>query len=262
VSGTVSVQQHISIEGSSQVEFYFSGDPVGSFTDSWAAHLSGEGAQGLVDFNNLPIRVWGHVSGEGSDGWPEIEIDHFEEVYPGLRFQAWLGTWQPVTLEGKVVLLFTTLKDEQFVLGSSIDYGTSAAAGLQGDRVVIEGLAIPGQTFGGYPVITEFGSAVMSGDQADLSDYEITSNQPSVFDENFSEAGRAAQLQGLGKVEKVELVYATASLAGCRGMSLTESDPQLAPWLTVQPVWRFTGSFEDGRTFEIQIQALDEAYLK
>jgi len=63
-------------------------------------------------------------------------------------------------------------------------------------------------------------------------------------------------------VEKAELVYATASLAGCRGMSLTESDPKLAPWLTVQPVWRFTGSFDDGRTFEIQIQALDEAYLK
>jgi len=261
-SGTVSVQQYISIEGSSQTEFYFSGDPVGSFTDTWAAHLSGNGAQGLVDFHNLPVRVWGHVSGAGSDGWPEIEVDHFEEVYPGLRFQAWLGTWQAVTLEGKEVVLLTTVEGEKFVLGSSIDYGTSGSAGLQGDRVVIEGLAIPGQTFGGYPVITEFGSTVMSGDQTDLSNYEITSNRPSIFDENFSGAGQAAQLQGLAKVEKVELVYATASLGGCRAMNPTESDPRLAPYLYVQPVWRFTGSFEDGRTFEIQIQALDDLYLK
>jgi len=36
-----------------------------------------------------------------------IEVDRFEEVYPGLRIQAWLGTWKPVTLEGKQVLLFT-----------------------------------------------------------------------------------------------------------------------------------------------------------
>jgi Putative zinc-finger len=261
-SGTASVQQHISIEGSSQIEFYFSGEPVGSFTDPWAAHLSGEGAQGLMDLNDLPVRIWGRVSGIGSDGWPNIEVERFEEVYPGLRFQAWLGTWQAVTLEGKDVVVLTTVEGEKFVLSSSIDYGSSGAAGLEGDRIVIEGLAIPGQTFGGYPVITEFSSTVMSGDQTDLSAYEITSNKPRVYDESTGETAQALKLSGRARAEKVELVYATASMAGCRGGNPTESNPELAPYLYVQPVWRFTGSFEDGRTFEIQIQALDEAYLK
>jgi hypothetical protein len=63
-------------------------------------------------------------------------------------------------------------------------------------------------------------------------------------------------------VEKVELVYTTASLMGCRGMGFTENDPQVAPWTIVQPVWRFTGTFENGRPFEIQIQALAEEYLR
>jgi hypothetical protein len=30
----------------------------------------------------------------------------------------------------------------------------------------------------------------------------------------------------------------------------------------VQPVWRFRGSLDDGKTFEIQVQALEEGYLK
>jgi hypothetical protein len=188
-------------------------------------------------------------------------VERFEEVYPGLRIQAWLGKWQRVTLEGKEVLLFTTLDGEQFVLSSSIDYGASAAAGLEGDQVVIEGLAMPGKNFGGYPVITEYSSS-MAKDLTDLSSYEITSNRPGVYDETVGEAAQAQQLTARATVEQVELVYATATLAGCRDMVQAENNLQPAPCLIVQPVWRFTGSFDDGRTFEIQIQALAEEYLR
>jgi hypothetical protein len=261
-SGSVHVHKTIALNGESSYDFYFTGDAVGSSTDAWAAHLSGENSQELEMLNNLPVRIWGSVTGVHDDGWPDIELERFEEVYPGLRFQAWLGTWESVTLEGKDVLLFTTLEGEAFILGMSIDYGTSAVTGLQGDRMVIEGLAIPGQSFGGYPVITEFGSTVTGDDTIDLSKYEITSNRPSIYDESFSESTQAERLEGKAKVEKVELVYATASLGNCRGMGLSETDPLLAPWLNVQPVWRFSGSLDDGRTFEIQIQALREEYLR
>ena len=260
-AGTVTVQQRIYTDGRNQLEFYFSGEPVGSFSGSWAAHLVGEGTQGLVELNSLPVRIWGRVTGLASDGWPEVEVERFEEVYPGLRFQAWLGKWQRVTLEGKEVLLLTTLEGDQFVLSTSIDYGASAAIGLEGDQVVIEGLAMPGKTFGGYPVITEY-SGSMANDLTDLNSYEITSDKPRVFDESVGETAQAQQLTGQGTVEQVELVYATATLAGCRDMVLAENNLQSAPWLIVQPVWRFTGSFADGRTFEIQIQALAEEYLK
>ena len=261
-TGTVHVRKTIALNGEISFDFYFTGDAIESFSDVWAAHLSGENTGPLERLNNLPVRIWGSVTGGHDDGWPDIELERFEELYPGLRFQAWLGTRQPVTLEGKDVLLFTTLEGEDFILGSSIDFGTSEAAGLQDDRLVIEGLAIPGQTFGGYPVITEFASAVANGDTIDLSRYEITSNRPSIYDESFSESTQAERLEGKAKVEKVELVYATASLGNCRGMGLSETDPLLAPWLNVQPVWRFSGSFEDGRTFEIQIQALAEEHLR
>jgi hypothetical protein len=33
------------------------------------------------------------------------------------------------------------------------------------------------------------------------------------------------------------------------------------PWLYVQPIWRFSGVFEDGRPFEVQVQALPDEYL-
>jgi hypothetical protein len=42
----------------------------------------------------------------------------------------------------------------------------------------------------------------------------------------------------------------------------TAQAQQLTGQAMVQPVWRFTGSFEDGRTFEIQIQAIAEEYLR
>jgi hypothetical protein len=259
-TGSVHVRQYLSTQGETRFDYYFSGDPVGSVS-SWAAHLTGDGAQELRGLNSLPVRVWGTVSGLNEDGWPEIEVERFEEVYPGLRIQAWLGTWEPATLEGKEVLLFTTREGEQFVLSSSIDFGISTAVGLDGDQVVIEGLATPGNTFGGYPVITEFSSS-MGKDLTDLSGYEITSNRPELIDEHYLESTQAEDLQGTGKVEKVELVYTTASLMGCRGMGFTESDLQAAPWTIVQPVWRFTGTFENGRPFEIQIQALAEEYLR
>jgi hypothetical protein len=260
-SGTLSVQVHISMEGESRTDLYFSGDPVGSFTGTWAAHLSLKDSQELETLNRLPIRVWGKVTGIEDDGWPQVEVERYEEVYPGLRFQAWLGTWKPVTLEGKEVLLFTTKEGEQFVLSSSIQMGTSSATGLEGDLIVVEGLAFPDQKFGGYPVITEYSTSTAQ-DLTDLSGYEISANHPSVYDANTSEAAQALQLQGLATVEKVELVYATAFLYGCRGSVFSEADLEQSPWRIVQPVWRFTGSFQDGRTFEIQIQALADQYLK
>jgi hypothetical protein len=57
----------------------------------------------------------------------------------------------------------------------------------------------------------------------------------------------------------VELVYAAAFLNRCAG--LDQSSAADAPWLNVQPVWRFSGHLEDGRTFEIQVQGLPDEYL-
>jgi hypothetical protein len=87
----------------------------------------------------------------------------------------------------------------------------------------------------------------------------INSTQPRTMEPPTGRTG-ADLFQGKATVEQVELVYAAASLQNCGDIEM--SDPQGAPWLYVQPVWRFTGHLEDGRVFEIQVQALTEEYLR
>jgi hypothetical protein len=257
-AGRVVAVQHIYPNGRQVLEVSLSGDPVGDLS-GWSASLSGPNIGDLVQYQGLPMRIWGTVSEIGPDGWPVIEVERFEEVYTGLRFQAWLGTWQPVELGGKQVLLFTDADGQQYILSHSISYGTDAAIGRQGDRVIIEGLAIPGKTFGGYPVIDESGGSMAEG-RSDLNGYQLSSGNIHVWDESGSSEAQAAQVEGRGIVENVDLVYAAASLQRCGGNR--ETDPEQAPWLYVQPVWRFTGHFEDGRTFEIQVQALPDQYVR
>jgi hypothetical protein len=67
-------------------------------------------------------------------------------------------------------------------------------------------------------------------------------------------------LEGHATVENIELAYFAISLDRCTASD--ESDPTLAPWLYVQPVWVFSGTFDDGRRFEIRVQALPDEYLK
>jgi hypothetical protein len=262
--GFIMAAEHIFLDGSQALEVYLRGDQwddYGGFGQYWQARLESGQVDALAQLNNLPVRIWGMVEGTDEDGYPIIQVERFEEVHPGLRFEAWLGTWQVVTLEGKEVLLLTTQDGKQYVLSGSIDFGKDAAIGREGNAVIIEGLAEPGKSFGGYPVITEMAGSMAQG-VSDLSSYEITSNRLGVRDDRNAQADLAAasSLQGIGTVTKVELAYAAASLQQCGGMERV-NDPVQAPWLYVQPIWRFTGVFDDGRPFEVQVQALKDEYL-
>jgi hypothetical protein len=136
--------------------------------------------------------------------------------------------------------------------------GKNAAIGVEGDQVIIEGLAEPGKTFGGYQVITENGGQV-ANKITDLSGYQISSNQIGLWDEAAAIDPSAREIHGNATVDKVELVYAAAFQERCGNLATT--NPADAPWLVVQPVWRFTGRLDDGRVFEIQVQALPDDYL-
>jgi anti-sigma factor RsiW len=263
--GFIMGNEHIYTDGTQGLEVFLRGDQwdnYGGFGQYWQARLESSQIEALSQLNNLPVRIWGQVSGVDANGNPVIQVERFEEVYPGLRIQAWLGTWQLITLEGKEVLLLTAQDDKQYVLSGSIDFGKDAAIGREGNAIIIEGLAEPGKTFGGYPVITEMGGTIAQG-LSDLSTYEITSDRLGIWDDRNAQAesDTAAALQGTGTVTKVELAYAAATLQQCGGIVERVNDPAQAPWLYVQPIWRFTGSFEDGRPFEVQVQALPDEYL-
>ena len=245
-------------DGSQQAELHLWIEPEEKDGMYWGARLEGPQTEAMQSLNALPLTVWGQVTGFDSEGLPIVEVERFEETYPGLRVQAWLGTWQVVNLEGAQVVLFTTQDGASYVLGRSIDYGPESVIGRPGERVIIEGLSIPGKSFGGYSIIYELGGS-MAGDLNDLSGYVITSNQPRTMEPPPGMTGEEL-FQGVATVEQVELIYAAASLQNCGDLEMR--DPQQAPWLYVQPVWRFTGHLEDGRIFEIQIQALTDQYLR
>jgi hypothetical protein len=257
-TGKVMALQHRYADGHEALEVYLNADPTLPSNQYWQALLTGPQTEALTQLRNLPVRVWGKVTGTGKDNNPVIEVERFEEVYPGLRIQAWLGKWKPVTLEGKEVLLFTARDGQQFVLSSSIQQGKNSAIGVEGDQVIIEGLAEPGKTFGGYPVITENGGRI-ANKMTDLSGYQIESNVIGLWDEAAAIGPSAHEIRGNATVDKVVLTYATAFLERCA--NLTATNPSDAPWLVVQPVWRFTGHLDDGRVFEIQVQALPDEYL-
>ncbi len=224
---------------------------------NFVAHLSGSGLGGIEQFNALPIQVWGRVDRViGSEMY--FTVDRFEPAYPDLKVQAWIGTEEPVTLEGKDVLLFTTLDGKQYVPKTSISFGVEVRIGRPGDTVIREGVLLPDLTFGGYPVIDDRAGSVANG-RTDLSGYTITSSQASVVDqtqETPAIVSPASGLEGNVTIDQAELVYLGYSLAGCpatAGLDLNST--------FVQPVWRFRGTFENGRQFEVLLQALTDPDL-
>jgi hypothetical protein len=262
VQGILTIYRHILMDGKETIDANLSGEPGDFFPDYWTLRLTGDQVAALEPYAGLPMKAWGTVNGVTSEGFPILLIERFEEAYPGLKIEAWLGKTESATVEGQEVLIFTTTDGKQFVLASSIDPNNPLPEyGLPGDQLVVEGLARPDRSFGGYPLIDPFGISVANG-MTSLDSYQIDANQVRVWDErqSSSSADLAQALSGKAVVDKVELVYAAASLQQCFGN--TETDPEKAPWLYVQPAWRFTGHLEDGKTFEIQVQAAEGLYKK
>ncbi len=64
--------------------------------------------------------------------------------------------------------------------------------------------------------------------------------------------------------------WTAAALLFCSGTSalvyqtvwLQSMSPQGALPVYIQPVWRFSGHYEDGSIFDIRVQALTDGYLK
>ena len=219
--------------------------------------LEGKFPQEIDSFQSLPVKVTGEIN-RYQENRPVISVERIEPLYPGLQIQVWIGTQEAVTLEGQPALLFNTEDGQAYVLKYSIGSGEETRIGLPGDRVIIEGLAIPGQTFGGYPVLQEMAAGIAS-ESEDVSSYQITSNQPVVMDGLVGGAPDLSSLEGTVTINEIELVYSAVSLRHCTATQAI--NPDLEPYLVVQPVWQFQGVFDDGRLFEVQVQALPDEFL-
>jgi hypothetical protein len=235
-------------DGSTRVEVMFNPDPNQVIPPESSVYLEGPGIAGIEAFHNLPVRVWGVIS-ETKGFSQKVNVERVEPVYPGVTVQAWLGKFERVTLEGKDVLLFTNSDGEQYILNSSIETPEIDNGNAPGDPVVVEGILIPDKTFGDHPVITDYAVNAAPGMQ-NLSDYHSISIEPVVI----PEPGKAGARR-IGTVTKIELAYYTDE------PRYFNRQPGM-PLPFVQPVWKFSGTYDDGASFELIVQALNPLYLK
>ena len=204
--------------------------------------------QELENYHNRPVDVWG-TPAQNPDGQFAINVERFEIPYPDLEFQLMTGTEKLVTLEGQPATLFTAEDGTQYVQLYPDGSTGSSLIGAETDQVIVEVLAIPNETFGGYPAVRLFGGS-LAVDPVSGQPYEYTmfAAEPNVLPEMIQ------QSDYIQTIEKVELVYYTPDqrYAGTE----PASEP---PYL--QPVWRFYGHYSNGDEFEILIQALKDEFL-
>ncbi len=248
VQGRPIVFIHQYSDGSTRVEVMFSAAPNQGLPQEDTIYLEGPGIAGIEAYHNLPVRVWGVIS-ETKGFVQKVNVERVEPVYPGITVQAWLGKFERVSLEGKDVLLFTNADGIQYVLNSSIENPGMDNGNAPGDPVVVEGYLLPEKTFGGYPVIFDYAVNAAPGMQS-LSEYRSMSLAPLII----PEPGKAGSRR-IGTVTKIELAYYTDE------PRYYNHEPG-TPWPFVQPAWRFSGTYDDGTSFELIVQALNPLYLK
>jgi LysM repeat protein len=221
----------------------------------WEVRLGGLEMADVEPYNRLRVRVWGRYVVEGDQ--PVIQVERCENAYPDQRVQAWLGTVEIATVEGREVALFQSRQGERYVLASSLrhpdlDWYRQAMGSHQ---VLQEGVVRP-ETFGGYPVVEELSSR-WGGDidrMTGLENHQRAAGAP-------VQVVRPEEppLPGKAFVEQVELIYYAVPIADIAYPGGLSPDPSLR---VVQPVWRFAGHTEDGAIFEVLAQAVRDEYLK
>lgn len=255
VSGRAYVTQHLYLGGRTSTEVILSPDPSSGVDLNWAYSLVGENLSGIEQYNNLPIKVWGQVD-RLENTIVYIDVTRYEPVFPGEKIEVWTGTEQILTLDGHEVVLFTTSEGESYVLKSSPDFPPADAniIGRLGDLIEIEGYIIPDQQIGGYLLLQETAGTMQPDGVAD-------SAQVNVWDHSQDASSNpGAVLQGKVTIDKIELAYHAINLDSCQASDA--EDPNMSPWLVVQPMWVFNGHFDDGRRFILQVQALPDEFLK
>ena len=217
--------------------------------------MVGDALSGIEGYNNLPITISAKVD-RVENHIVYLAVSSYAPLYPGEQVQAWTGTEQILTLDGQQAVLFTTSSGESYVLKSSVDYPPADAniIGRLGDLIEIEGYIIPDRQLGGYLFIKDTAGSAQPDGIAD-------SAQVNVWDHSQDpNPNPGAALQGTVTIDAIELAYDAVNLDRCQPSAA--DDPNMAPWLYVQPMWVFNGHFEDGRRFIAQVQALPDEYLK
>jgi LysM repeat protein len=217
--------------------------------------LQGTDLQSLQAYNNLPMDIWGTVDHVDELGRPIVKVDRYEVPYPDLQFQIFEGTQQIAEIQGQSVILFMAKDGKTYVelTGIGTPFDRRGIFGKEDDQILVEGLAIPDETFGDYPCLRVFSvNYLIDPASGQPNEMTITANQVNIYEE--PPASVENYTHPTATIEKVELVYYTPD------PRYTLPDPNASPQY-IQPAWRFYGHYSNGNEFEILVQALKQEYL-
>lgn len=241
--GLLFVSRSQASDGSLQSTCEFYASPSPQWPDGLQAHLEGDGLAGIELLNHLPVRIWGELQApEGP--LAVVLVESYEPVYPGAIYTGWIGTLENVTIEGQAVNLFTSQAGEQFILQDSINQDPDPQMGNPGDLLLVEGYSVPGEQFGGYPVLRN-AMLHMASNFPEPAAYLAQLSQPMIIPPEMKSQ------HGAITIDSVELVYVV-------GRSYDSPSDQVY----LQPVWRFNGRTADGQEIEIRVQALAPEFLR
>jgi len=214
--------------------------------------LEGDSLQSLESHHNRPVTIWGTPDRINEQGALVVNVERYEVPFPDLQFQIVRGTQKQAVVQDQPVILFTAENGATYVELYVIGDLNASIVGVEGDPILNEVLIIPDETFGGYPTMRVFSSAMAvnpkNGGETELA---ITADQPYIVDESVSTDDFTPPD---AIVEKIELVYFTLNQRYMTPDANTEPS-------YLQPVWRFSGHYTNGDEFEIFIQALKDEFL-
>jgi LysM repeat protein len=220
---------------------------------SYYMRLTGEGLQELEQVHNRPVNIWATIEGVDTFGMMSASVERFEIPFPDLQFQILRGTQKNVTLEGQSVILFTTNDGVSYVQITPGGGADNGLIGVEGDEVLLEALAIPDESLGGYPALRIYSAAMaISPKNGEPIELTVTADQIYTYDENVEST--ETYVPPTLTIEKVELMYYVTN-------PHWQVDHLDGGPLYIQPVWRFYGRYDTGGEFETIVQALKEEFL-
>lgn len=215
--------------------------------------LTGPAVEGLTQLDQQHVRVWAQVQALSTrPPGGRLHVDRYEKLYAEERLVALLGRLE---IEGKgdtTALVLVTDDGSKYLLERP--RGVPTRPDDQGRRAIVEGRTTERVSKEGYPIIELAG--MRSGSDidrmTDLSDYRL--ERPQVVPE------REPLLKGEVTVNKVALeYYATAAAV----LPPRFASPDLEPFLLVQPIYSFSGTFDQGQGFfEATVPAVRPEYVE
>ena len=252
VRGILMVTIYKQADGSQRVEYGLYPKPNES--PFFFASLQGSNIQELDAYHNRPIDIWGTVTGVDQNGMPQIQVERYEIPYPDLQFQILSGKQKLAELEGERGTLFTTSDGTTYAQLTSNGFPDSTILGEEGNDVILQTLAIPGDSFGGYPALRVFeGALVVNPNDSQPTELTGSAGKPNIVDETIS-AGMENYVPPTLTIEKVELVYYVPD------PSYGSRNPNPGPYY-LQPAWHFYGHYSDGSEASFLVQALKQEFL-